>query len=109
VITGDDVHTPKPAPDIFLLAAEKLNVQPENCVVVEDSVAGVQAAIAGAIKCVGFTSPERADELHRAGADEVIAVFSHDAVQYFSALLAPSNSRDLSGISTQAKSSRRGR
>ena len=108
VITGDDVHTPKPAPDIFLLAARKLDAQPENCVVVEDSVAGVQAAVAGGMKCVGFTSHERADELRRAGADDVISDFPQSPVPYFSALLGARNSREISSGVAQAKSSRQG-
>ena len=41
--TGEEVIHGKPAPDIYLLAAEKLNATPENCLVVEDALAGVQA------------------------------------------------------------------
>ena len=44
VVTGDQVANGKPAPDIFLLAAERLRVDPRACIAVEDSVAGVQAA-----------------------------------------------------------------
>jgi len=51
--------------------------------VVEDSVAGVQAAVAGGIKCVGYTSQERAAELRRAGADVVITELPKDAIAYF--------------------------
>jgi HAD superfamily hydrolase (TIGR01509 family) len=44
VITGDQVQKGKPAPDIFLTAAKRLGVLPENCIVLEDSDAGIQAA-----------------------------------------------------------------
>lgn len=43
-ITGDAVKNGKPAPDIFLLAAQQLGVSPEECIVCEDSYAGLQAA-----------------------------------------------------------------
>ena len=45
ILGGDDVQSPKPSPDLFLKAAELLNVQPEECLVVEDSNAGVEAAV----------------------------------------------------------------
>src|SRR5215475_558963 len=73
VVTGEDVRNAKPAPDIFLLTARKLDVAPRNCVVVEDSVAGVQAAVAGGMKCVGFASPDRFEELQKAAADDAIS------------------------------------
>ena len=92
VITGDDVPNPKPAPDIFLIAARKIGVGPEDSVVVEDSVAGVQAAVAGCMKCVGFASAERADELRRAGADDVLTDFPKDAVRYFDTLVSSQDS-----------------
>ena len=43
-VTGDEVECGKPAPDLFLLAAERLGVPPESCVVFEDAPAGLQAA-----------------------------------------------------------------
>ena len=50
---GDDIKNGKPAPDTFLLAAEKLGVNPENCLVLEDANAGVLAAKAAGMHCIG--------------------------------------------------------
>lgn len=87
VVTGNDVRAAKPAPDIFLLAASKLGAAPEEAVVVEDSVAGVQAARAAGMKCVGFALPENAGSLREASADDVIIEFPKDAVRYFQNLV----------------------
>ena len=46
LVGGDEVDHGKPAPDIFIAAADRLNTQPELCVVLEDSEAGVAAAAA---------------------------------------------------------------
>jgi beta-phosphoglucomutase len=54
VVDGNMVEESKPDPEVFLKAAVKLNVKPEECVVVEDSAVGVEAAIAGGMKVVGF-------------------------------------------------------
>ena len=83
VVTGENVRAAKPAPDIFLLAAAKLGVVPEEAVVVEDSVAGVQAAHAAGMRCVGYALPERMSSLREAGADDVIAEFPLDSARYF--------------------------
>jgi HAD superfamily hydrolase (TIGR01509 family) len=62
VLAGDVVKAKKPAPDIYLLAAEKLGVSPADCVVVEDSQNGLEAATAARMKCVvtvsGYTREE---------------------------------------------------
>ncbi len=50
VVGGDEVKDGKPAPDIFLKAAERLGVPPQACVVIEDANAGVQAAFAAGMK-----------------------------------------------------------
>lgn len=47
------IHT-KPDPEIFLLAAQRLGVEPARCVVFEDAAAGVEAALAAGMKCVGI-------------------------------------------------------
>lgn len=52
VVDGEDVAHKKPAPDAFLLAASRLDVAPELCTVVEDSVHGVHAAKAAGMRCV---------------------------------------------------------
>jgi beta-phosphoglucomutase family hydrolase len=56
IVSGENVSKPKPAPDIFLKAAEKLKVSPKNCVVIEDSTHGVAAAKAAGMKCLGFNN-----------------------------------------------------
>lgn len=50
--TGELVEHSKPAPDIYLKAAESLSLKPDDCVAVEDSPNGVRAAVAAGIKCV---------------------------------------------------------
>ncbi|MFW6270089.1 MAG: beta-phosphoglucomutase [Bacillota bacterium] len=55
---GNSVNKNKPAPDIFLYAADKMNIPPVKCVVIEDSKAGVEAAIKAGMKVVGI-GPEK--------------------------------------------------
>jgi HAD superfamily hydrolase (TIGR01509 family) len=54
IVTGSDVTKKKPAPDIFLLAAQKLGVNPEDCFVIEDSENGIRAGAAARMKCIGI-------------------------------------------------------
>lgn len=58
IIDGTKVSAAKPDPEVFLKGAEALNVSPEECVVFEDAEAGVEAALAGKMRCVGIGSPE---------------------------------------------------
>ena len=51
-VAGDEVTNGKPAPDMFLLAAERLGVAPDACVAVEDSAPGVQAALAAGMHTI---------------------------------------------------------
>jgi beta-phosphoglucomutase len=59
VITGSDVTHGKPHPEVFLLAAEHLGVNPSRCVVIEDATAGIEAAHAAGMACVGLVSTGR--------------------------------------------------
>jgi len=52
ITTGDEVQEGKPAPDIFLLAAERLQVPPPQCLVLEDSEAGIAAATTAGMPCI---------------------------------------------------------
>jgi HAD superfamily hydrolase (TIGR01509 family) len=62
VLAGDAVKAKKPAPDIYMLAAERLGVKPTECVVIEDSTNGLMAAVSAGMKCViivnGYTREE---------------------------------------------------
>ncbi|MDB5130869.1 MAG: yvdM [Mucilaginibacter sp.] len=58
IIDGNKVTRAKPDPEVFLKGAEALNVLPANCVVFEDAIAGVEAAIKGGMKVVGIGSPK---------------------------------------------------
>ena len=52
IAAGDEVKARKPAPDVYLLAAKRLNVKPERCVVIEDSTAGIEAAKLAGMYCI---------------------------------------------------------
>ncbi len=57
IASGEDVTHGKPAPDIFLLAAQRLGAAPATCTVIEDSANGVRGAKAAGMRCVGFRNP----------------------------------------------------
>ncbi len=59
LVDGTMITHSKPDPEIFLLAAHKLGTAPEDCVVFEDAEAGVEAALAAGMKCVGVGSVEQ--------------------------------------------------
>ncbi len=54
IFSATEVERGKPAPDLFLHAAERMGVQPERCAVVEDSGFGVQAAVAAGMAAFGY-------------------------------------------------------
>ena len=70
VVSGEAVTRQKPAPDIFLAAADRLGAAPGDCVVLEDSLAGVEAARAAGMHVVAV--PERPDARFAALADAVV-------------------------------------
>jgi len=58
IVDGNDVSTAKPDPEVFLIAAEKLGADPEDCIVVEDALAGIQAAKAAGMTTIAIGEPE---------------------------------------------------
>ncbi|MBZ9662133.1 HAD family phosphatase [Mesorhizobium sp. ESP-6-4] len=79
IFSGLDIPSKKtkPAPDVFLYAAEKLGANPKNTFVIEDSVHGIAGARAAGMRVIGFTGaghsyPGHADALTEAGAETVI-------------------------------------
>mgnify|MGYP001571143100 CR=1 FL=1 len=74
VIVGtEEVERGKPSPDIFLLAATRLKVDPRNCIVIEDAVTGIKAAKAAGMKCIAITTTHERNQLQEA--DRIIDSF----------------------------------
>jgi beta-phosphoglucomutase-like phosphatase (HAD superfamily) len=73
LVSGADLPA-KPEPDVFLLAAQALETSPAYCVVIEDSVPGVNAAKRAGMKCVALTSTNPPDKLEQA--DVVVVDFT---------------------------------
>ncbi|HNH23717.1 MAG TPA: HAD family hydrolase, partial [Accumulibacter sp.] len=77
LFSGEMVARGKPAPDLFLFAAERMGFRPADCVVIEDSIPGVRAGRAAGMRVLGFVGgghclPDSADSLRSAGAQDVI-------------------------------------
>ena len=64
IVSGDDVKKGKPDPESYLLAAEKLGVSPEECLVLEDSVNGVKSALAAGMNVIAIATPFTNAGLH---------------------------------------------
>lgn len=80
VMTSDHGTRPKPAPDMFLAAAEQMHVDPHHCVVFEDSLNGVRAAAAGHIPCVGVATMLPKLQLESTGA--ALAITDYAELSY---------------------------
>ena len=77
IFSGHEMPRSKPAPDVYLAAAEALGVEPGRCAVVEDTVTGVAAGIAAGATVFGYSPPE-------AGHDAPVALRAAGAVHIFS-------------------------
>ncbi len=85
ITTIEEVTSPKPAPDIFLLASEKLGVEPIDCLVIEDSAAGITAAHEAGVKVIAInTDEEREDETDEA--DLTVQAFSEISLKAIDSL-----------------------
>lgn len=74
-VCADDVTRCKPDPEIFLKACERLNLLPSECVVFEDAVSGIKAAVAAGCHAVGITTTLSADALTGVGAEFAVPDF----------------------------------
>jgi beta-phosphoglucomutase len=64
IIDGNKISKAKPDPEIFLKGAEELGISAKNCVVFEDAEAGVEAALAAGMRCIGVGRPEKLGKAH---------------------------------------------
>ena len=79
-VCGRDLRRGKPNPEIFLLAAAELRVEPARCLVVEDAPAGIEAARAGRMAALGVARLGDAASLRAAGADLVVTSLDEVAI-----------------------------
>lgn len=82
VVDGNDVTIAKPNPEVFLIAASKLKIKPGNCIVFEDSVAGIQAANAAEMISVGIGEKDILNE-----ADFVFSDFNEIKIDFINQLI----------------------
>lgn len=66
IVTAEDVQLGKPDPQVFLMAAQRLGMPPERCVVFEDAHVGIAAARAGGMRVIGVATTHRIEELGEA-------------------------------------------
>lgn len=71
-VHGFDIRRGKPAPDCFLLAAERIGLPPQACVVVEDAPVGIEAGLAAGCRVVALVGTHPAERLRAAGAHDVV-------------------------------------
>jgi len=74
IVTAEDVERGKPDPEPYLLTAEKLGVNCEDCLVIEDSENGVQSAKSAGMKCIAITNTEKPHNLQLA--DRIVDKYS---------------------------------
>ena len=88
IVSGREVKEGKPSPQSFLLAAKKLGVKSQNCIVIEDSIAGVAAAKRGGMHCLAVTNTNPKTSLM--AADVVVDTLETVRASDVERLLAPS-------------------
>lgn len=71
IVSGYEVKESKPAPDVFIQSALNLNIQPSDCIVIEDSMNGIIGAKTAGMICIGFRNPKSGNQ-DLSGADYVI-------------------------------------
>ena len=76
LFSAERVARPKPAPDVFLAAAQQMHALPEECLVIEDSENGSRAAKAAGMYCVGFSNPDSGNQ-DLSAADCVFDSYDH--------------------------------
>jgi len=76
IISSEDVSMPKPSPEIFLLAAKKLNIEAKYCCVIEDTINGIKAGKAAGMKVIAITNTFSIEQLMQSGADLVCQSYS---------------------------------
>ena len=85
LISAAEVKNGKPAPDVFLISAEKLKIKPKNCLVIEDAPVGIEAAKRAGMKSIALTTTHEKNEL--LNADLIVKDLSEVSIQDIMLLL----------------------
>ena len=88
VVTGFDVLHGKPAPDCFLLAAQRIGLPANACVVVEDAPVGIQAALAAEMKCIALVGTHPAERLAESHPTQIVQHLKEITAELVRRLLA---------------------
>jgi beta-phosphoglucomutase len=85
IVTGEDVTLGKPDPAVYQLACDRIKLEPDRLLAVEDAISGIKAAVGARLRCVGVALHETPENLTAAGAFHVVrnfeAVSTHDLEQ----------------------------
>lgn len=84
IVHTDEVQNGKPAPDLFLLAAKRMSVGPNECLVIEDAQRGIEGAKAAGMKCIAITTTHSREQLN--GANKVIDSLDELTTKYIKSL-----------------------
>lgn len=93
IVTGRDVAEGKPSPQGFLLAAQRLGVEPRDCIVIEDAIAGVTACKRAGMHCIAVTNTHPRENL--AEADLIVGSLEEVTVDDLEELINPDRQRSL--------------
>jgi HAD superfamily hydrolase (TIGR01509 family) len=80
IVTGEDVLLGKPDPEIYRLAHQRLGIEPENLLAVEDAISGIRAAVDAGLSCLAIASHKSVENLMAAGAIDVLQNFENISV-----------------------------
>ncbi len=86
IVTGQDVANSKPHPEPYLKTAQKLQIHPHHCLVIEDSIHGVRSGKSAGCRVAGITTSFARRDLEAAGADLVIDTFAEARNRLFKTL-----------------------
>lgn len=92
VVSGMLVQHPKPAPDTFLEAAKLLELQPDECIVIEDSYNGMKAAKAAGMTCIKYENADNT-QISNENADYIIQGYEDIDLQFFEMVYAHTNNQ----------------
>jgi HAD superfamily hydrolase (TIGR01509 family) len=95
IFSASQVRRGKPAPDLFLFAAEQMDAQPARCLVIEDSVAGVTGAVAAGMRVLGFAGGSHCGLDHERRLVDAGAEIVFDDMRRLPALVAERGASDF--------------